>query len=147
MKEYTIREEERSLTLNFSSALHRVSRAVKDILNFVQKFAEDIPAFNFNLVTREALNNAVIHGNSCNPERQVRVRVSVSENELILVVEDEGPGFNWREICEREFKGFQESGMGMKIMSGNGFELSFNDSGNVLTLRYRMSARTNAQDD
>jgi serine/threonine-protein kinase RsbW len=42
---------------------------------------------------REALNNAVAHGNGMDPRKKVRVAFQVRGQELRITVKDEGPGF------------------------------------------------------
>jgi serine/threonine-protein kinase RsbW len=43
---------------------------------------------------REALANAIKHGNQQNPAKQVHVDLSVEDDELVIRVEDEGVGFD-----------------------------------------------------
>jgi serine/threonine-protein kinase RsbW len=47
------------------------------------------------LAVREALANAMIHGNHCNPEKTARVSVVVNDEcDLLIVVKDSGSGFD-----------------------------------------------------
>ena len=47
------------------------------------------------LAVREALANAVIHGNNCDPEKTVEISVGVNQNhDLVIIVKDSGPGFD-----------------------------------------------------
>jgi serine/threonine-protein kinase RsbW len=47
------------------------------------------------LAVREALANAIIHGNHCDPEKTVGVSVAVNEDcELLIIVKDSGLGFD-----------------------------------------------------
>jgi anti-sigma regulatory factor (Ser/Thr protein kinase) len=47
------------------------------------------------LVVGEALANAIVHGNHCDPEKTVRISVTVSENcDLLVSVKDSGSGFD-----------------------------------------------------
>ena len=47
---------------------------------------------------REALANAVRHGNRAQPERKVRVDFTIDGNTVTIRVEDEGDGFDLEEI-------------------------------------------------
>lgn len=47
-----------------------------------------------DLVVREALANAIKHGNEQDPAKQVHVDLAVEESELVIQVEDEGVGFD-----------------------------------------------------
>lgn len=47
------------------------------------------------LAVREALANAILHGNHADPERTVDVSVAVNEScDLIITIQDSGPGFD-----------------------------------------------------
>jgi hypothetical protein len=47
------------------------------------------------LVVQEALANAIVHGNHCDPETMVRICVAVNENcDLLVTVKDSGSGFD-----------------------------------------------------
>jgi serine/threonine-protein kinase RsbW len=56
--------------------------------------------FGVKLSVDEALVNALKHGNSYNPERAVRVRYHVGDDEVIVEVEDEGPGFDPDDVAD-----------------------------------------------
>jgi anti-sigma regulatory factor (Ser/Thr protein kinase) len=50
---------------------------------------------NIGLALREALANAIIHGNRLNPDKDVRVCVSVQDDcGMLIVVKDSGSGFD-----------------------------------------------------
>lgn len=47
------------------------------------------------LVVREALANAIVHGNRCDPEKTVSISVTVNEDcDLLVSVKDSGSGFD-----------------------------------------------------
>jgi serine/threonine-protein kinase RsbW len=47
------------------------------------------------LAVREALANAIFHGDDCDPEKTVEISVGVSQNhDLVMIVKDSGPGFD-----------------------------------------------------
>lgn len=47
-----------------------------------------------DVAVREALANAIKHGNEQNPSKQVHVDLAVEDNHLVIRVEDEGLGFD-----------------------------------------------------
>jgi len=50
---------------------------------------------SIGLAVREALVNAMVHGNHCDPEETVRVSVAVNDEcDLLIVVKDSGSGFD-----------------------------------------------------
>lgn len=46
------------------------------------------------MAMREAMANAIKHGNKLNPEKRIHVQMRLSDAELTISVEDEGEGFN-----------------------------------------------------
>jgi serine/threonine-protein kinase RsbW len=51
--------------------------------------------FDIELALREALGNAVVHGNQENPQTKVHIRFRCRPgNEICIVVSDQGKGFN-----------------------------------------------------
>lgn len=125
-----------NVNIKFISDLEIVGFAVDEILRF--KNEHDIPLsdFDLNLVCREALNNAVIHGNKRQRNKLVCVELSIEEMIFMMTFKDEGQGFDWRKALNKEFVGFQENGMGMKIICDKGFIPQFNEEGNILFLKY-----------
>lgn len=55
--------------------------------------AEEI-IFDIHVGFEEALRNAMVHGNKEHPEKKVVVETEVTEEEVVLAVEDEGGGFD-----------------------------------------------------
>ena len=46
------------------------------------------------LAIREALNNALVHGNHCDPEKTIDICVSLTHGDLLVSVKDSGSGFD-----------------------------------------------------
>lgn len=53
-----------------------------------------------DLAVREALANAIKHGNREDPAKRVEVDVTVEDDELVIRVEDEGEGFEPFEVSD-----------------------------------------------
>ena len=49
--------------------------------------------YNILIAVTEAVNNAIIHGNKQNPEKQVTLSVAKNGNDIMISVLDEGEGF------------------------------------------------------
>lgn len=69
---------------------------VHDVLRAIARnFSLDGQMSAVELSLREALANAVLHGNGGNPRKRVRVECFRDvDGSLVLVVRDSGPGFN-----------------------------------------------------
>lgn len=83
-----------------SSTTESINRAVSDVLALVAKtrFLNGAKA-EVEIALREALANAVFHGNRGDPERRVHVRVYGDPGcGVVMAVRDEGPGFEPSEV-------------------------------------------------
>jgi serine/threonine-protein kinase RsbW len=58
-----------------------------------QRYAERQLALNVPVALTEALSNAILRGNARDDGKSVRVRVSVTQVQLVIEVADEGAGF------------------------------------------------------
>ncbi len=96
--------------------------------------------FGVELLLREALTNAVLHAGSDDAGRRVRCEVSVGARRARLVVEDGGPGFDWRAALARTPTDAAASGRGLKIYEMYADRVSFNRAGNRVVLERRLSA-------
>jgi anti-sigma regulatory factor (Ser/Thr protein kinase) len=69
--------------------------AVKEITAALDYTACWDDADIIGLVVQEALANAIVHGNHCDPETMVRICIAVNENcDLLVTVKDSGSGFD-----------------------------------------------------
>src|SRR4051812_35246231 len=50
--------------------------------------------FAVRLALHEAISNAFVHGHKDCPDAPVRVGYNVGKDEMVITVEDQGPGFN-----------------------------------------------------
>jgi serine/threonine-protein kinase RsbW len=50
--------------------------------------------FAIKLALEEAMTNAIKHGNRLDPRKKVHVEATVTPKEAVIVIEDEGPGFD-----------------------------------------------------
>ena len=53
---------------------------------------------NVLVATIEATNNAIVHGNKSDPSKVVLVKIEKEQNELIVNIKDQGPGFDFKSV-------------------------------------------------
>jgi serine/threonine-protein kinase RsbW len=86
-----------ALSLNkvIPSDLSLLDGAVAEITAAIARTGCWEDAESIGRALREALVNAIVHGNRCEPQRTVRVCVAVYENcDLLIAVKDSGSGFD-----------------------------------------------------
>jgi serine/threonine-protein kinase RsbW len=94
-------------------------------------------AFAIQLLLRETLNNAVIHGTKSNPEKRIKCSIRKCENEYMeLAVSDNGHGFDWIQYWDHQSDADSSSGRGIEIMRRYGKEVRFNEEGNRVTILF-----------
>jgi serine/threonine-protein kinase RsbW len=76
-------------------------------LRQVEKFVDEISEeFNLSdeiygnllIATLEGTNNAIIHGNGGDPEKDVEIHCYLEEKQVILTITDKGKGFDYTSI-------------------------------------------------
>ncbi len=50
--------------------------------------------YNMLIAITEAVNNAIVHGNKCDPDKTVNIDVILKNDEIIITIGDEGNGFD-----------------------------------------------------
>lgn len=72
-----------------------LSAAVEEVTKLIDGMAYWGDVEGIGLAVHEALANAIIHGNHCDPKKGVEICVAVNENcDLLIVVSDSGSGFD-----------------------------------------------------
>lgn len=89
--------------------------------------------------TVEAVNNAIIHGNKGNREKNVEVVVSADGNIFDVVITDEGKGFKYSNIPDPTKPENLENlnGRGVFIMKKLADFIEFNEKGNEVKMRFK----------
>lgn len=87
----------------------------------------------------EAVNNAISHGNKGDESKNVVLSFSTEGKDLIFVVEDEGPGFDYNNVPDPTSPENIESpnGRGVFLMRQLADEVTFNETGSTSELRFK----------
>jgi serine/threonine-protein kinase RsbW len=91
-----------TLDLRIPSDLQQIEGVVEQVLRGCAARAVDVRALGvkFQVALTEALSNAIICGNGEDARKEVRVRVDVRDDVVIVEVEDEGQGFDLEACTE-----------------------------------------------
>jgi serine/threonine-protein kinase RsbW len=89
------------------------------------------------IALREALANAIIHGNHENPQKHVYVRCCCKRDEVSIAVKDEGRGFNINNVADPTAPENTGSvhGRGIYLMKVLMDEVCFEEGGVVVRMR------------
>ena len=167
-KPFTIREIEnvikRGLRLReFSLGTHRLTQGIKNVTEIeLPNFTHLLPSAalyivrecqwrgiedenilsNMSICIDELLNNALVHGNDMDELKKIKIKLVFDQKEFSLSVEDEGQGFDYKEILSA----FASRDQGLPTRRGLFIvhylmdELSFNEKGNIVTMVKRLKS-------
>jgi serine/threonine-protein kinase RsbW len=118
-------------------------------LREVEKMVDEISAAcsmssevygNVLIATLEAANNAILHGNKLDESKDVNLQFKWDENQLELVVTDQGKGFNYKDIPDPTAPGNVEkvNGRGVFLMEKLSYDINFMENGSKVSLTFNL---------
>jgi len=123
------------------SEIRAISPLVDRLMRLIRR-SQCVPGeeFDIELALREALDNAVVHGNQENPETKVHIRFRCHPgNETSIVVTDQGKGFNFQKFVGNGLTSepASEHGRGIQLMKRYMDDLHFARGGSEVHMRKR----------
>jgi len=104
-----------------------------------------------DLAVREAVANAIKHGNREDPSKAVEVDVAVEEGELVIRVLDQGKGFEPLQVSDPRSPEnlLNPDGRGIFYMKSFMDEIDYSfrpEGGTVVTLKKRLPSRADSEE-
>ena len=95
---------------------------------------------NVLVATIEATNNAIIHGNKSDPNKLVVLKIEKDQNELVVNIKDQGPGFDHNTVPDPTAPENIEkiNGRGIFLMERLSDEICFSDEGRNVELKFNV---------
>ena len=126
------------------SYLEIVSPFVDQLMRFISKFrTDDETNFEIDLALREALVNAIVHGNQEGVHKRVYVKCRCTTNgEVSITVEDEGQGFKSDAVPDPTSPDncLRTHGRGIHLIKALMDDVDFEQGGSVVHMRKRGNA-------
>ena len=91
-----------------------------------------------SVAVMQAVENAIVHGNDFDAEKQVSVTFGTCRGGIFAEVKDEGHGFDFSRFGQLP-SGDQTSGEGIFIMKSLADRMTFSDGGRVVHLEFEVS--------
>jgi len=134
---------------SFASRAAAISPFVDQLMEFINLFMGEFEAAKVietevEIAVREALANAVIHGNYEKADKHVDVICRCGmDGEVLITVRDEGQGFDYRSVPDptEPERLLLTSGRGLYLMRTLMDEVLFEENGTVLRMRKRIERR------
>ena len=125
-----------------SSEVRAISPLVDRLMRLIEG-SQCVPGeeFHIELALREALNNAVVHGNQEDLETTVHIRCRCQAGkELSIVVTDQGKGFDFEKTGGDRLMPdpLSEHGRGIQLMKANMDIVHFERGGSEVHMRKRL---------
>jgi serine/threonine-protein kinase RsbW len=119
----------RSVDIFLDSTLDSVDRAETEVLKSAEELGfgeEDL--HKIGMAVRESMVNAVVHGNRYNARKKVHLQVYKGPNRLVVVVRDQGEGFDMSALPDplAEENLLRQSGRGLLLIQAFMDELQVN---------------------
>lgn len=95
---------------------------------------------NVLIATMEAANNAILHGNKLDDQKDVNIQFRWDSDYLELVVTDQGKGFDFKDIPDPTAPGNVEkvNGRGIFLMEKLSDKISFKEKGRKVSLTFNL---------
>ena len=123
-------------TMYFPSSVVSVTSYVEEITSFIRRFrAADGREDEIEIALREALSNAIVHGNHADPRARVVVACrGTAEGELWITVRDQGAGFDYHAATSATSPNGQslQRGSGIYLMQLMMDRVWFDEGGSVV---------------
>ncbi len=133
---------DQELILELPNDIRSIENAVEYVMQHCSTCCDYARHFNLNFRVglTEALSNAMLYGNASDPEKRVRVEVTVRVEEIAVRITDQGVGFDPTTIPDPTLPDniSKSGGRGIFLMRSLMDEVKFNDRGNSVTLVLRL---------
>lgn len=148
------------VSMPVSDWVELVSKTESEYLGRIQRFCEVLfrkrlppeVVEDIRLAMEEFGRNAIEWGNRYQHDKQFSIRYAIIGNEMIIVFEDEGEGFDWRKnmsydpskdpmghMKNRQAMGKRPGGFGLFMMRNMMDEVFYNAKGNVCVMKKTLS--------
>ncbi|MBJ6727481.1 ATP-binding protein [Geomesophilobacter sediminis] len=103
---------------NKTRYLSLIGKIGEDIARELDRYGgdRDTLAYHLNLVLTEAMVNAIKHAGPNEPEKLVRIVISIISDEMTIRVYDDGQGFDINEIPPPNFDELEDRGRGIFLI-------------------------------
>lgn len=127
---------------NQTRYLSLIGKIGEDIAKELDKFDDDREtlAYHLNLVLTEAMTNAIKYAYAGDPETMVHICISISAEEILIKVFDNGQGFDINTIPAPNFEQLEDRGRGIFIIKSLMDKVNYrkHGKGNVLEMAKKL---------
>jgi len=119
-------------------------------INLVEKLIDDISTKyqlhsdiygKLLLAVVEGVNNAIVHGNKMEADKDVVLQYEVTDKEIQFIISDNGPGFNHQNLPDpTKPENIEKThGRGIFLMQHLADKVEFNEKGNEVKISFSLT--------
>lgn len=136
------KEMENTMSLKIPSILENI-RIIESFIDHAREhfqFNDDIYG-NILIAVTESVNNAIIHGNKEDKDKNVHLKLNVTDAHIYFTIEDEGEGFDYNGLPDpTEPENIDtDGGRGIFLMKHLTDEVKFLNNGRTIVLTFYMN--------
>ena len=130
---------EKSLLINSKIENLRKVEKLVDELSAEYNISTDIYG-NVLIAVLEAANNAILHGNKLDEAKMVKINMGITNDILTFRIEDEGPGFDYKNVPDPTAPENIENvnGRGIFLMEKLSDKMEFTRNGATVELEFNL---------
>jgi serine/threonine-protein kinase RsbW len=124
-------------------------KSISEDLRKVEKFVDEVSAElslndeiygNLLIAALEAANNAIVHGNNGQEDLDVDILLTKEKTRIVLRVQDQGPGFDYKNIPDPTAPENIEkiNGRGVFLMQKLSDQIEFFENGSIVELTFSL---------
>lgn len=129
-----MRPPQHQLERRFPATYEEMEQFIAEAKAIFSQLLSGSEQFGAELLLRELLSNAVVHGSKLDSTEEVLCRIRFSQGLLKIGVQDNGEGFAWRSRQDTKAERSASSGRGMEILSLYADRVRFNAPGNCVAV-------------
>jgi len=133
-KKIEISKSEKQLSISFSSSMDIIDKIDIETRRLLKDELDDSHIFALSLCMREGLTNAIKHGHRLDTDKITQYTLTIGEKTIIIEIEDQGEGFDWRKVRKKKTNPKLDHGRGLTIINEYCSEYRYNEKGNKLTM-------------
>jgi serine/threonine-protein kinase RsbW len=120
---------------NDNHHLKEISNVLINLLK--EKNVKEEIVFDVHVSFEEALRNAMIHGNKSEPDKKVKVETEVTDEYVVIHVEDEGEGFDPGSLPDPTLEEnlLREGGRGVYLIKHLMDEVTYENAGRKVIMK------------
>lgn len=127
--------------LRLSSEPTSIAKVEQFVTKLVRRYRlDDDQHGNILISLTEAVNNAIIHGNCEDRDKQVSISLREGNNKLAIQVSDEGCGFDYKQVPDptKEENLCKCGGRGVFLMQHLSDNLAFRNGGRTVEMQFKI---------